>query len=913
MRTHTQAFKEELTKLGKQQKVLITYGATTLTNDQINSVTYSFDTTLLKSIMTCLEIDSNIEIPIDTEINFQYGLLVNDEYEYLDFGNFIISEVEKQEDTNSYSIVAYDRMIYAMQDYEPLDVTFPITNTNFLVALATQLGYTLQEDIATYLVNGTRLLAYDVFKEIGYTYRDVLDDIAEANGVNFIFDNDILTVKNISVSLEDGYVSGEKLYLQETSNDVSGETLILSETTSQVLGGTLILGALDVIDEEYLKDVNVNFGEMFGPINSVVLSRSTEDNIYQKDNDSIAEYGLFEFKITDNQILNNNDRGDYLPEIYNALHGITYALNDFKSTGICYLEVLEKYGVKVGNRVYACVLMNDEINITQGLEENIYTELPNQSQTNYKKASRTEHETSLIVDKANKQIQSLITEVGDRTDKTTSITQDIDTIASEVSVMADVTEEKQDNGALTFENVNISEPVYLRLYPIDSWISYLYPNYTDNKYPSSTLYPQQRIIRFENSTTNEVFDYQLPCDLRYFEDSEHGIPFTYDEFILDYENQVCKKIERIGISGTYAYVLSQEREVTYDYPSIVLSEGDYTISVLGHTRYFLKVKVNKTNEYTKQFATRVDLTSTIEQTANMINLELQEKVNNTDYTAAQILMKINDDISETQIKADKINLAGKTIDMTSDTININSKYFQVTPEGKVTCQSLGVTGKESFINLNDSFVVNNLGNVLIYDSGRYAEGAEANFNIKNESGDLVTAIYSGEIDLSNDIYKLKIHAEDFGQSTLDICNSVITMWEDSDTIQDHAIVLSMSGGPRISCGQTNTSTYIYENYILCQDYRNISLAEAKKDIKLLNNGALKDVLDTDIYEYHYKTDTKNDNKKLGVIIGDNYKCSEKIMSEDNKSVNLYSMIALTYKAIQELAQEVEDLKNGKTN
>lgn len=658
MREHTQAFKEELTQLGKQHKVLVTYGNTTLSNEEINSVTYSFDTTLLKSIMTCVEIDSNIEIPKDTEINFKYGLLVNEAYEYLDYGQFIVSEIEKQEDTHSYRIVAFDKMIYAMQDYEPLEVQYPITNANFFEELASVLGYDLPEDYT--LANGDKLLPYDVFNDIGYTYRDVLDDIAEANGVNFLMADNLLQVVQLSSEGNDNsYVSDETLFLAEKSEDVSNKTLTLSRTSANVVEETLVISgeSYDLIDEEYLKDVNVNFGNLFGPINSVVLSRSTSDNIYQKDDESIEQNGLYEFKISDNQILNNNDRGDYLPAIYNVLHGFSYALNDFKSTGICYLEPLERYNVKVGENTYSCLLLNDEIDITQGLEENIYAEAPVQSQTDYKKASKTEHETSLIVDKANKQIQTLVTEVGDRTNKTTSITQDIDGILSQVELLADVTEEKEDNGELEFEDVNTSEPLYIHLKPIDSWIAYLYPG--NNIYPSSTLYPQQRTIRFANTETGENIDYILPCDLRFIEDSEHGIDFTCDEFILDYENHVCKKIERIGVNASGAYVHSQPREITYDYPRIMLTEGNYTISVLGHTTYYLKVKINKVNDYTEQFATKVEMVSTIEQTANTINLELNEKVDNEDYTAAQILLKINDDESSTQIKADKISLARK--------------------------------------------------------------------------------------------------------------------------------------------------------------------------------------------------------------------------------------------------------------
>lgn len=250
--------------------------------------------------------------------------------------------------------------------------------------------------------------------------------------------------------------------------------------------------------------------------------------------------------------------------------------------------------------------------------------------------------------------------------------------------------------------------------------------------------------------------------------------------------------------------------------------------------------------------------------------------------------------------------------MTSQTITINSDYFQVTPEGKVTCQSLGITGADSFINLNDTFVVNKYGNVYILDNGSYDEGVGANLTINNSNGSMTTSIYSGEIDLTNRNYNLKIHATDYAYATLDITNGLIGMWKNSDSDQENAIILTIENGPQIRCGQTNTSTILYQSYMVCQDYRNTSSKETKKNIKAYKKQALPEILNTDIYWYNYKTDEDKD-KKIGVIIGDDYKCSDEIISNDNKSINLYSMISLSYKAIQELAKEVEDLKNGKAN
>lgn len=57
--------------------------------------------------------------------------------------------------------------------------------------------------------------------------------------------------------------------------------------------------------------------------------------------------------------------------------------------------------------------VNDEQNITQGLEENIHTDRPETSETDYKKADTTDrkiNQTYLIVDKQNQKITQLAQE-----------------------------------------------------------------------------------------------------------------------------------------------------------------------------------------------------------------------------------------------------------------------------------------------------------------------------------------------------------------------------------------------------------------------------------------------------------------------------------------------------------------------
>ena len=231
MKSHTSEFKEEIKTLGKQQSVRITYKENnvtkTLTDEDINSVTPNYEASLLKSVMKVLELDSNISIPKDTEIKFEYGLLVNGEYEYLNYGTYIVKESEKQEDTLSYKITCYDKMLYSMKDYEHIDITYPCTIKQYLVALCNKIGLQFKDsDFA----NASRQITNELFMTInedgtyssmGYTYRDVLDQIAETTG------------GCICMTLDDKV---EVRYRNETN---------------------------DTIDEEYINDTNVNFGEKY--------------------------------------------------------------------------------------------------------------------------------------------------------------------------------------------------------------------------------------------------------------------------------------------------------------------------------------------------------------------------------------------------------------------------------------------------------------------------------------------------------------------------------------------------------------------------------------------------------------------------------------------------------------------------
>lgn len=93
-----------------------------------------------------------------------------------------------------------------------------------------------------------------------------------------------------------------------------------------------------------------------------------------------------------------------------------------------------------------------------------------------------------------------------------------------------------------------------------------------------------------------------------------------------------------------------------------------------------------------------------------------------------------------------------------------------------------------------------------------------------------------------------------------------------------------------------------------RSYNNISTIEEKKNVKQYKKSGIDEVLKTDIYNYKYKNDTSNKKTRIGTIIGKEYSISEDIISNDKKGIDLYAMVSIAYKAIQEQQEIIENLK-----
>lgn len=831
MKIHTPQFKEKIKEFGRQLDSKIIYELNgeqiELGPEQLNSITPTYQADILKSVMKELDIDSNVDIPLETILRCQFGVLTENGYEYIDFGNYIVYSSEKQEDTGSYKIICYDMMLRSMTEYHKLNTKeFPMTVKEYITTLCNEISLNFSSNN---FVNQDRIIASDIYEGQGYTYRDIFDELAQVTASTICIDN------NDNVEIR---------YINETN---------------------------DTINEEYLKDINVNFGEKYGPVNSIVLSRAAEsDNVYLQDEVSVELNGLHELKIVDNQIMNYNDRSDYLPEILSKLDGLEYYINDFSSTGICYYDVCDKYNIQIGDNTYSCIMLNDEINITQGLEENIHADMPQESETDYTKADKTDrriNQTYFIVDKQNQQIESAISQVTEQNDKISKITQTVDELNSKISDVADITTSSETSyGILNFSKINKSEPILIKIRPILENISYLYPR--NNLYPNNSLYPKNRLLRFTNTETNETFEYLLPDDLLFYNSN------VYDEFVLSYDNQICNVIKRCGYDAEGNVIrLNEEIIETFEYPTIQLTDGDYEVSLLGYDTAYMYVTLMAQNIYTTQFATKVEVKSEIKQTADEINLEVSKKVDDKDVVST-------------------INQSAEQITLTSNRLVVDSTNFKLDKNGNMTCNNANMYG----VNIREGNIELRGEKTTAFFSALDREGANQlsispsmlyQYNQGNEIFSL-SASGTGPYGTTNISGRLELYGK---RSSISIFNDILY------TSLTAPIYLDGSNGN-----------------IKCVSLSQTSLEEEKKNIKRLNNA--KDILNnTSIYKYNFKFENDDDKKHIGFVIGDNFNYSKEITSANNDGVDIYSMVSVLWQVVKEQQEEINELKemikNGK--
>ena len=90
-----------------------------------------------------------------------------------------------------------------------------------------------------------------------------------------------------------------------------------------------------------------------------------------------------------------------------------------------------------------------------------------------------------------------------------------------------------------------------------------------------------------------------------------------------------------------------------------------------------------------------------------------------------------------------------------------------------------------------------------------------------------------------------------------------------------------------------------------------SRVEWKENIVPYQKSALQEIANSEVYYYDLKDRGKGqwkEGRHIGFVIGDGYSVSPDILDGGGGAIDMYSALAIAYKAIQEQQIEIEELK-----
>ena len=335
---------------------------------------------------------------------------------------------------------------------------------------------------------------------------------------------------------------------------------------------------------------------------------------------------------------------------------------------------------------------------------------------------------------------SLTTEVSNNTGQISVLTQSVGELNSKIQDIADITTAAESEYAeVELLNVNESQPIMIKIHPMNNInISYIYPK--DTLYPSDTLYMPDRIIRFTNTSTSEVFDYTLFDDLLYYDSS------NYDEFYFDYDNlrvQITKKCEYDANGNVVLKSSPVVETITFPTPEeFYLTTGNYTITIPGYSNAYLSVRCMASNIYTSQFTTHSELS----QTASQIRTEVagtyatQTELATVDSRITQTATDITSQVQETYATKAALATTNATITQTANSITTNvAQTYETKSNANSTYNTIYSTISQTADNINTTVATKVGDNEVISSINQSPESITINANKVNISG-VITAI-----------------------------------------------------------------------------------------------------------------------------------------------------------------------------
>ena len=328
------------------------------------------------------------------------------------------------------------------------------------------------------------------------------------------------------------------------------------------------------------------------------------------------------------------------------------------------------------------------------------------------------------IDQVKGEIENLVEEVDENSEKMTQVLQTVDEITQKVENIADLTKTVTGLKTITIEDAVIGAPIEIKILGNNTVFKKLY-------FDGSWYFDENHYFTNENSAifiNDNVYDLGIDEVLRQYKD-------VYDEYIYNYTENTAKVIRRVGIDGVgNLYVLPNEIVENISVPNFELKAERNVITIPNYSANMSITYIPK-NEYTNIFATRIEMKSRIEQSAKEIDIYVNEKI-----TTAK--GDLEESIGEISVKADEINQQVKQkvgnneiiasintavkngqgiINISGNQVIIESDKFHLTKDGVITATAGKIAGLLMSTNaLGNSFLYKNYssGNKN-YQSGLY--------------------------------------------------------------------------------------------------------------------------------------------------------------------------------------------------
>lgn len=431
---------------------------------------------------------ANIDLAIENRLEAFVGVLVGSAYEYVQYQDFLITEVSYTDTTNITRVYATDYLVKLNKEFiDGNDYSSPISLLTYTTSVLAYCGLTLENST---FFNDTFSIESKPFED--YTSaKEIIERVAEL-ALCFV----MINKDNNTVEFRPAFAFNDDLM---THDDLTAYTHAeLSAFTHAQIASGLQDNVASLNKDQYwnLKFNDHNFGT--NGINTLVLglSQVEGENNTEENSTNVAIDGAIEVRILDNPFINTEaKRISVLTNMFNEIDTFKYQPFVAEYRGFPYIEIGDLLVItKMDNSEVAVPVHEVSLRYDGGLKGSLKAKSLNKVITSNKYISKTKQKlrnAEIKVDKVAGEITLISSEVSDLQSNYSALTISVDEINSTVA------QQQNDIVTLSTEVSQTAEDLTITISQLDELSTY-YQYTADSLTIGKEDSPAQIVIGYEN-------------------------------------------------------------------------------------------------------------------------------------------------------------------------------------------------------------------------------------------------------------------------------------------------------------------------------------------------------------------------------------------------------------------------------